>query len=620
MKRKEEPKYKYNPLRGHMALAACGVPAEFASRCMLLLNKYQITAAWRIGDTNDLQPEAMTSTTKTHLARAQASHPKPADVKEKSSNWGFTKWFIADDPRLGKYDHDNPVNTGIKRSKRVEAMEHFVTLRFILSGINKKPSTMQFISYNHDELMIRCLDAPQGAPDIFRIRLDKSQSPNIVDPSLFLVVPDSSHNKPEWWPDQYHFADMLDRRFPVEVKAIDDNQFKSVKVLGIRDIETKQLTPIITDMDLLWLSTPNDDIPMVQLTRDININIFEVLNTFVASDANKLRNILEKLVAIDDEIFRINPENKDRLDLKNVDDETLARMGCVTPFIAYFILVVNQHFGAGIEHLQDLMQHAPEIFNPNKPSTLGTTLNITGGEILETLCEDDQILYAMGLIQDGYQIQFHPQWDMSKWGKAIALSIDQEHIISRDVLSAYIQFKDNEEAPILVNPAASLKPFSRKDSQAIMPFLRKKSSASSPQTLHRKDSAGIYIVQIYCPDIDAMNPKSSLIEKFKINLLSDLCHEQNNLSSFFTWKLVIKNFLVIEACDDNGTFNMCEFRIDANRISLVSGEVTEFSLTILKQLADKLFENKSFIILAKNPDIQEKSEKALLPQIPPKLN
>lgn len=611
--------YKFKILTGHVALAACGVPAEFASRCMFMLSKYKLTAAWRVGDTNEEEARSdSVATDKKRLTMEHASYPKPSDVKEKSSNWGFTKWYIADDPVLGKYDHHNlPVNSGIKRSTRVEPTQHFVTMRFILNGLNKTPPVMKLLAVDDHSLIISCLDAPPRAPSIYRILFDKSILPAQIDVSPLQVLPDSARIKPDWWPERYSFAVMLDSRFPVEVTKSNYNHFEPVRVLAIQDSSTQQLIPIITDLDLLWISKPHNDIPLVAEARKLGIPIFEVLNTFNEPDSKKLRSILKQMRLIDHQLFgKENPEFLDNLNLETISDETLARMGCVTPFVAYFILSVNQHFGMDIEHLQDLMQHAPEIFNPNQPSALGCTLNIAGGEIIHTLCEEDQITLALDLVDGGYQIPLHPQWDMKKWGKVVERLQKNGYAIDPAVLQSYNELKDREERALLSRPTALFFSVTRRASQtmqSLVPVIPRKSSTGSHIQARRKDSAGIYIVQIHCPDIDVMHVKSSLLETTKQKLLTELCSAESNPETNIRWKMTNKQSLEIQVHDKDLEFTLCKFRIDAARISLVSGEVNDFSLEILKKLSDKLFENKPVVVAAMTDDNKEKAEKIFSP-------
>ena len=351
-------KYKFKPLTGHTALAVNGVPAEFAAQCMFILNKYQISAAWRVADHSE--PERP-STEKKRLTIDIASYPKPSDVKEKSSNWGFTQWFIADDPLLGKYDDESkPVNVGVKRSARVEPTQHFVSLRFILSGLSKNPPTMRLDDItDSNELIITCLDAPAGAPSVHRIQLNRGARPATVDAASLQVLPDSARSKPEWWPAKYHFADLLDQRFPVEYMPTNDKEFQPVRVLGIRDTATQEIIPIITDMDLLWVTEPGEDNPMIQQCNERDVPVFTVMNCYRESEKAQLLDAIKKLIAIDNELYNDDPEMLDNLDLTLVTDDVFSRMGCITPFTAYCLLLTNQRFGLFAEHLEDLMQHGP---------------------------------------------------------------------------------------------------------------------------------------------------------------------------------------------------------------------------------------------------------------------
>lgn len=426
--------------RGTDALAAMGMPHEFAAQIMLQCAKYGTAMAIRAG--------------KPFQIYEQACAPKPSVFKTKTSTWGPMAGMLTFSEELGRIDKET--KQVVKRDVTKQEMEalyadrvqHSVPLSQIIRGIEK--GEYERIVDPRPEysnlLIVRSLEpyAPKGNEVVFAIDLTKAKRLPVIDKALIAThrkLVREEHEKPPkksmppWWKDQWgDFKEKKSLLFPVTYKASADSEFQSLDVYGYKGL------PVTGDMDLLWIAPPgvkNDNPYKAQI--DAVPGIHEVQNTCTLI---KVEDAISNMA----EVF-ILPfvALKETLDTKypvNMNIEHYRNFGCGTPYEYFLTTQINTGFKeAGVTHFENLFQHGAENHNPDdKSSDLNETmLHIYDGQIV--LTNDERELVDFVLETPGYLERFAVSvpkgWDMNLWAPVIAkqLSIGQE--VSKETLKSY---------------------------------------------------------------------------------------------------------------------------------------------------------------------------------------
>ena len=374
--------------------------------------------------------------------------PKPSSVKAKTSNWCFIKGVIPVDPALAKIEkvdgywrvvergeHDLPdASLGI-----VSETIHHLSLQEVLTGINGGDYVL--IGTEHDIqdsgfIVVKAGNkSPYQTDIIFCIDLNE-KNPRVVpqcdiDFEKMLVSLPSRQPKPSWWLDSWgDFTKCLDNYYPAKYKHATDVNFKDIMVYGVAD-ENNQVLPITSDQDLLWISVP------VKQHEALLKDFEEVINTFELGGIEKLY------------LARINLYLKMGGDPESVaasiSNESIAGLGCVTPYESLVIDNVNMDFShSGVKHIRNLIQHASENHNPDQLAPLDVTfVHVWRGKITMTHNENELIGFVL---KDQYPIEniinVHPRWDMAKWSTVINKQIDLHQPIPESTLMAFKQHRE----------------------------------------------------------------------------------------------------------------------------------------------------------------------------------
>lgn len=571
------------PKTGPEAMAAIGMPKEFAAQLMLLAQKYGVTIAIRAS-----MPEQK---------YRDAAHPKPSDVKYKTGDWGLTKGVIAEDPQLGKHDAKGlPTNTDMKHSERVATALHRIALRYILKGLQSDPPTMQLM--NQDDiakdklLLIKCLDAPQDKRDyIYKIDLASGVKPIEIETEHMKVMEDSPRAQPEWWSRELgNFASMLEMRLPVECQKKAGQAFQPVKILAIRN-DKGELLPITGDMDLLWISRPDEAHPIIKSALQLGIPLLDVMDLFRPQNIPVMRAHLQTLCKIND---------TDQINFALVTDDKLGRMGSITPFEAYMITIINQRFATFVDHLDDLLQHGCENRNPGKTSSLDSgVLHCMNGLFILTTSEKELLAFIVNDPEylQNYRLELNPNWDMGreKWGRVVAriLSMNQ-YDLGQPVMEQYRNATGEDLSAISAG--------FRKVSRTFLGAARRLSmTLDSPPTIPQRRNSGPlhYIVQIECPDFKYWDDSHSLLSIKNKNTLAALCQSETN-NHGTTWKRDNENLLVVTVKHEELGTRTYQFKIDTASISQVAGEFDDNSISVFKILRERFLPNDKIAVNSPN--------------------
>jgi hypothetical protein len=380
--------------------------------------------------------------------------PKPSSVKAKTGNWGFNLGIISVDPDLGKTEKMDGKWQLIKRSDEdlpppesgiLHEVVHKLSLQEVLAGLTLGDfdpiGTGDDIKDSGSILLKPKYKFPDGSDVIFRINLNEEASRTAkqcpIDYSKFLVSPPLKEKQPHWWDIKWgNFDSCLDTYYPAQYKHASDLEFKDILIYGINDGSGKIL-PITGDQDLLWISIP------FKQHENILKDFEEVIDTQKVGGVEKL---YSERVALH---LKLGGDPADAQ--QSIHNQSLAGMGCVTPYESYVIDEINHSFtGCGIKHLRNLIQHAAENHNPNKISPLDANMvHVWRGKISMTHNENEIIDYVL---QKDYPIEniinIHPRWDMSKWSKVIAMQLALNQPIPVDTMSTYKLYrKKTQETP-----------------------------------------------------------------------------------------------------------------------------------------------------------------------------
>ncbi len=595
---------------GPEAMAAIGMPREFAAQLMLLAQTYGVTIAIRAS-----MPEQK---------YRDAAQPKPSDVKAKTGDWGLTKGVIAEDAELGKHNaKGQPINSGMQHSDRVTSTLHRISLRNILRGLDAKPPTFELMSPNGNQslqeniaknkfLLIRCLDAPPGKRDyVYKVDLTAGLAPIEIDTQHINVLHDSSRGAPEWWSQELgNFGEMLEIRLPVECAKMTGQPFTPVKVLAIRNSSTQELLPITGDMDLLWISRPSEQHPFVKEAIQKSIPLLTVMDLSNPENIPRMRTHMQALCLL---------EKSDPINFNLITDEKLARLGCITPFEAYIITIINQRFAAFVDHLDDLLQHGCENRNPGKASDLDSgMLHCTNGLFTLTTNEAELLNFILSnqdYLQQ-YRLELNPNWDMGKekWGRVVHRLLEMNlYELDQKITERYRTATGEDLSAI----SAGFRKVSRTFSEALGAVRRLSMTADSPPNLPaRKNSNTNNIVQITYPDCNDWDDQRSLLGTKSKRILHRLCDTKSNKNEGISWERDGNNVLTIQFKHANGTSQSYQFKIEANSISLVKGELDDNSISIFKTLQNELQPGAQFIVNSLKEENKLILEHHLSPQEP----
>jgi hypothetical protein len=425
------------------------------------------------------------------------------------------------------------------------------------------------------------------------------------------VLHDSSRGAPEWWSQKLgNFGEMLEMRLPVECAKLTGQPFTPVKVLAIRNTSTQELLPITGDMDLLWISRPSEQHPFVKEAIDHAIPLLTVMDLSNPENIPGMRTHLQALCTL---------EYSDPINFDLITDEKLARLGCITPFEAYIITIINQRFAAFVDHLDDLLQHGCENRNPGKGSDLDSgmlhctnglfTLTTNEAELLNFILSDQEYLQQ-------YRLELNPNWDMGKekWGRVVHRLLEMNRYeLDQRIMERYRAATGEDLSAI----SAGFRKVSRTFTNAVGAVRRLSMTADSPPNLPaRKNSYPNNIVQITYPDcIDWDDQRSLLGTKCK-RILHALCETQSKKEDGIIWARDGNNMLTVQLNHADGSSQSYQFKIEANSISLVKGELDDNSISIFKTLQNELLPDAKFVVNSLNEANKLILEHHLSPQEP----
>ena len=349
-------------LYGHDALKEVGMPLALGEQIAAFVNDTMNVAI------------AVRGNSSFHLFE-EPSVPKNIDIKAKTGTWGLTKGVIATDSSLGRHDKGGrPVNLNYSKPDFIKSMQHKITLREIVLGLNSNPAKYELVqplvksTQQNSYLMIKpVLDSQENAPkfsDItFCINLsNKNKSaPNKIDTFNYsndkLILA-----RPEWWNDGWgDFLTLCDSRFPLEYQlGMNEKSRKPVEIFAIEINRNDQniLLPVTNDIDLLWISHPaKNNQELISIADMHNIKMHEAVDGHNRTAANSLLSSLNILKSKFANIFRMNDNHQPLL-------SDIAKLGRITPFEALVTHVINSRLSNFSSHIKNLFQHGAENRNP----------------------------------------------------------------------------------------------------------------------------------------------------------------------------------------------------------------------------------------------------------------
>jgi hypothetical protein len=377
--------------------------------------------------------------------------PKPAAVKAKTGNWSFTKGVIAVEPALGKIEKVDGHWQVLERTLRdfpdpklgiLHEVLHRLSLQEVLSGLTGGEYKLIGTEHDIEDSGIITIKSGHKCPFesdiIFCIDLHE-QPPRVerqfkIDFEKILTSMPPKPLRPHWWQDGWgDFTACLENYYPARYKHASDLNFMDIMVYGIED-QNHNILPITADQDLLWISIPASK--HQELWKDFE----EVINTFEQNGVEKL------YLARIDLYLRLggDPEKVEEC----IQDESIAGLGCVSPYESYVIDAVNSDFShSGINHIRNLIQHASENHNPDHLAPLDVAIvHVWRGKISMTFSEKEMIRFIM---RDDYPkeniINVHPKWDMAKWAPVIYAQINLQQPIPPATLVSYKNYRDKNK-------------------------------------------------------------------------------------------------------------------------------------------------------------------------------
>ena len=384
--------------------------------------------------------------------------PKPATVKAKTGNWGFTKGVIAVDSEvLGRVEKDGSIRRHESKDLpknssgaiALPAVQHTIALGEIIQGLDKIPPEYKIVSdeKNPNELKVQTiLGNPNQDQVIYSINLNEGK------PKGSHSSDEKASQTPTWWQEDKwgSFAEKSSLHFPASYEA--DGARKPLQVYGLPDSQG-QTVPITGDHDLLWITrTPQE-----------SAKVAEVYDTSTVGGAYQLSKELIKYDKAFAEANSTEPKFKSHND---IPAEVIATLGRVTAAEAYTIMDINAGYlnksTLGGEALKNPIQHGCENHTPYKPSDLdGPMLHFYKDHIIMTKDEKslvDFLVHHKDYLKENI-VDVHPQWNMELWGKVVAkqLELGQESQLSKETVSSYKSFSEHAAAKTPEPEATSMK-------------------------------------------------------------------------------------------------------------------------------------------------------------------
>lgn len=609
MWRKSSNKATYiNPItiRGQQALSHAGIPQEFAAQIMMICEKFGITIAIRAGAADQLYD--------------RDAQPKRSDTKAKTGNI-FPAGVITEDPEIGRLTEDGmPLNVGLKVPKETVTTHYKPSLRKLILLSQENPPRIFMKPQADGTIHIARNSAitPGKNELLFRISLDNPIPPAevIKDYKQYVAVMSRipQMQVPEWWQTGWgDFNKLLDCRFELEVKKPGDHNFSAVKILAYNN--KGKITPITSDMDLLFISKPCKDTELLKIARKLSLPIFTPVNTFKDDGTEKMHGLLMALAKND-------PERM--VDISQITPERVKMLGNLSPFEAYVIFAINQRFANFVKHLDELFQHGPENRNPGKPSKIDDTmLHFIEGEALLTQDESQMIDLMINRFEpynylETYEFTIHPKWDITpdKWGKVVARIIkDGKFTLPDDVLDAYAGHNK------LKRSVSSVSVLSRKLSRSLSQIFKRRNSAeqspltASPKRKHYNNAQLPELITFARTADTIWKPSASLTKKENSQAIKSLCDAES--TEEISWRC--DDFKLIKVCDNNQN-TLFEIQLNPVSISVHADELSLPMVQAVRTILNRISSEEDLIadfqahaephVLSRYEEMQQKFKKS----------
>ncbi|MES2217495.1 MAG: anthrax toxin-like adenylyl cyclase domain-containing protein [Pseudomonadota bacterium] len=435
--RKESKKsiFRGEEVTENVILRATGIPAVFADVLKNISLEKGMAIGLRAG---------------TPMQRyMMPCEPKPVTYKAKTGNWGFTKGVIAEDKALGKVVNNDGEMVIKERDdkkelpKHPETVIHKVSLREVVAGIES--GEFEFITARNGRITVKATDGPTNSNYEFSINLLEPK--DRITPQIDIKnIKEITANlvevaEPTWWKPQYgDFKKLSSDFYPAQSRDADqpNNEFTDIKVFAVYNEKKGGLLPVTGDQDALWFTRPAG-------VSDDNGVYSKVYNTFQTEGTAQLLSVRNEMAMIEagDDVEKL-------LELTNISDSSIARLGCVTAFESEVIDSVNKDFNAEVEHMMDLFQHGAENRNPGNPSPLDSPMvHFWRGEVFLTQDEDDLVDFVM---QPDYLeeniLDVHPRWDMAVWAGVVEKQFLLHQPVPPMTMAAFVEFRQENNIPL----------------------------------------------------------------------------------------------------------------------------------------------------------------------------
>lgn len=389
--------------------------------------------------------------------------PKPISVKAKTGNWNFAKGVISVDTKLGRIEKKNGEWKLIHRDKKdipsdtnfLKSVIHKLSLQEILISIHS--GEYNIINTEKDinstgRIILNPINHPRDSDFIFSINFKENpiriepQCP--IDLDKLLITPLEKVDKPAWWNDQWgEFETCINNYYPAQYKHANDNTFSDILAYGIED-QNGQVLPITSDQDFLWISSPH---------KKYDAFLKEFSETIDTSNPQGVEKLYKARLALHLKLGG-TPEQAEQ----SISNSSISGVGHVTAYESYVIDEINKDFSTcGVKHLRNLIQHAADNHNPDKPSALDTLIiHFWHGKIFITHNEHELIEFFM---QPDYpnenMIDIHPKWNMKEWAPVILVQLLLKQPVPQKTMLAFKNFKKQNEKSVFfgVNFSKSLK-------------------------------------------------------------------------------------------------------------------------------------------------------------------
>ena len=450
--------------------------------------------------------------------------------------------------------------------------------------------------------------------------MKKAIEPEDINKEHINVSPAIKRKQPNWWKDIWgSFHDMQDHQFNIEYIKNQGESYKPLEIYASKDKNGK-LIPITSDLDLLWISNPSEDHPLVKAAAEKHsIDIREVINTFKTDGSGviEMRNALQAICNVDTE---------KRLDLEKITDVRLGEIGCATPFEAYVILVINQRFAEFVNHVQDLLQHGADNRSPYAPSDIEKTLHIMHGlSVLTKNGSDLRKLVKQDDYLESFAIDLHPELDMKKWAAVVEKQLSCGQKISAELQAHYNEERLANASPLHRRASAGLEAlkgkFSRLRSSTFSTHQprRKRSSPASQRKSSLPNGVAAEQRRASAPVIKGHEPTLRLEREYNelykeddafLSLANqkkviDLCKDLNKENPAWNWSMPMKGLVHGR---NNGTNQDVYINITNKSIEVKSEMITVPTAIAIYNLQQTLSPNEPLNIRASeiNTSIYEK--------------